>query len=134
MVRPRFIVDTIGKLHEQLEILSTEVQPSLGPSEVEAYVLTQIALGILPTMPPPVGGGFEDPELDWRRAYAYEPRERVDLLVQGEADGGIASSPRERVYGGLRLTPHDDQGIDHTEHRRGDVVWMNRHERDGVEL
>src|SRR5438445_5648185 len=47
MVEPRLVIDSLGQLHEEGEILGLQVQPPAGAAEVEALVLAQLARVVL---------------------------------------------------------------------------------------
>src|SRR5262245_56249122 len=55
MIDPGPVVDAVRNLEEDDEVLSPEVELSVGAAEVKASLLRQLALGILPDVAPPLG-------------------------------------------------------------------------------
>src|SRR5262249_32649398 len=53
VVEPGDVVDAVGQLHEQYEVLRPQVQRAVRPAEVEALVLGQLATGVLSNVAPP---------------------------------------------------------------------------------
>ena len=46
MMHPGLVVDAVRHLHEDHQVLRSEVQPARGPAEVEALVLAEFAFGV----------------------------------------------------------------------------------------
>ena len=54
--------------------------------------------------------------------------------MRRQADRRVVPPAYERVQGRLWLTSYDEHRVDNTERRRGNVLGINRNQRDSVEL
>ena len=53
--QPGVVVDAVGQVHEQDQVVRAQVELSLGAAEIEAAVLRQLALGVLAQVAAPLG-------------------------------------------------------------------------------
>src|SRR5262249_8634678 len=80
VVHPGLVIDPVGDLEEQVEVLGAEVELALGAAEVEAAVRPEVALGILAGMPPALRARWKTTHPDRRPLRAPPPGEDLARL------------------------------------------------------
>ena len=108
MIAPGAVIDTLSQLQKQHEVLCSEIERSLRPTEIEALIRAQLALGILalvtatfglgqlnlnahrlgPSLPEPDQRfiGFQGYRLTRSRLVAQGLVEPADRLIRALAD------------------------------------------------
>src|SRR5438093_1052554 len=98
MELPRRVVDAVGDLLEQIEVLSPQIKAQLWATEVEAPVFAQLTLRILPLVTLPVGCRLDGAKRPRRRSFPHEPDIVCILHVAWRQLGdGLAPASRECV-------------------------------------
>ena len=72
-MQPRRIIDALGELREECQVLSAEIQPAVGSAEVKALVGAEFTFGILATVSAQSDQGAA-PGTEWERVGGDEPR------------------------------------------------------------
>src|SRR5215217_519407 len=80
MVQPGRVVDPLGDLDEQGQVVGAQVQGSVWAAEVEAAVGTQIPLGVLAGMSPLLPARAGDADLAWWVGGLALPQQRFGRL------------------------------------------------------
>ena len=129
MVQPGVVVDAVGELQEQLEVVRLEVELAVGAAEVEAAVGAEVALGVLARVARALrlAAARCSTTIAPARRLASTSRGPVGELVdrvdrRARAGPATAQSSRSVCSG---CSPISEHGVDRLEHRRRDAAGVH---------